>query len=95
MPDLKTGQALSCCLDWFPGEIYISLKSNYSVFVLKSLITHHEENIRMICNLLLQVFREHLYSWLVQQGGWVSDAASRVTVSRKKISLFCSLDFSR
>lgn len=44
-------------------------------FVLKALTTNHLENIRMVISWVLQVIREQLYSWLVQQGGWVSDAS--------------------
>ncbi|XP_033488725.1 apoptosis regulator BAX-like [Epinephelus lanceolatus] len=37
----------------------------------KELITNHPENIRPIIRWFRQFIREHLYSWLVQQGGWV------------------------
>lgn len=46
------------------------------VFVLKALTTNHLENIRTVISWVLQVIREQLYPWLVQQGGWVSDALS-------------------
>ncbi|KAI9517803.1 hypothetical protein JOQ06_009017 [Pogonophryne albipinna] len=36
----------------------------------KALTTNHLENIRTIIGWVLQVIREQLYSWLVQQGGW-------------------------
>ncbi|XP_018527575.1 apoptosis regulator BAX [Lates calcarifer] len=36
----------------------------------KALTTNHLENIRMVISWVLQVIREQLYSWLVQQGGW-------------------------
>lgn len=42
------------------------------MFVLKALTTNHLENIRTVIGWVLQVIREQLYSWLVQQGGWVS-----------------------
>uniref|UniRef100_A0A3Q2FVD1 Uncharacterized protein n=1 Tax=Cyprinodon variegatus TaxID=28743 RepID=A0A3Q2FVD1_CYPVA len=36
-----------------------------------ALTTNHLENIRMVTSWVLQVIRELLYPWLVQQGGWV------------------------
>ena len=30
------------------------------------------ENIRIVISWVLQFIREKLYSWLIQQGGWVS-----------------------
>ncbi|XP_071329043.1 apoptosis regulator BAX [Trachinotus anak] len=36
----------------------------------KALTTNHLENIRMVISWVLQVIREQLYSWLIQQGGW-------------------------
>ncbi|KAK5935926.1 hypothetical protein CgunFtcFv8_021239 [Champsocephalus gunnari] len=36
----------------------------------KALTTNHLENIRTIIGWVLQVIREQLYPWLVQQGGW-------------------------
>uniref|UniRef100_A0A3Q2CZH5 Uncharacterized protein n=1 Tax=Cyprinodon variegatus TaxID=28743 RepID=A0A3Q2CZH5_CYPVA len=38
---------------------------------LGALTTNHLENIRMVTSWVLQVIRELLYPWLVQQGGWV------------------------
>ncbi|KAI3376778.1 hypothetical protein L3Q82_000373 [Scortum barcoo] len=38
--------------------------------IYKALNTNHLENIRTIISWVLQVIREQLYSWLVQQGGW-------------------------
>ncbi|XP_029702370.1 apoptosis regulator BAX [Takifugu rubripes] len=38
--------------------------------ILKALTTNHLENIRMVIGWVLQVIREQLYPWLVQQGGW-------------------------
>uniref|UniRef100_H3D9M0 Zgc:153993 n=1 Tax=Tetraodon nigroviridis TaxID=99883 RepID=H3D9M0_TETNG len=38
--------------------------------ILKALTTNHLENIRTVIGWVLQVIREQLYSWLVQQGGW-------------------------
>ncbi|XP_034536321.1 apoptosis regulator BAX [Notolabrus celidotus] len=38
--------------------------------IYKALTTNHLENIRMIISWVLQVIREQLYAWLVQQGGW-------------------------
>ncbi|XP_068506652.1 apoptosis regulator BAX isoform X2 [Syngnathus scovelli] len=38
--------------------------------IYKALTTNHLENIRLIISWVLQVIREKLYSWLVQQGGW-------------------------
>ncbi|XP_026234357.1 bcl-2_like domain-containing protein [Anabas testudineus] len=37
----------------------------------RALTTNHLDNIRMVFNWFLEVIRELLYSWLVQQGGWV------------------------
>lgn len=39
--------------------------------IYKALTTNHLENIRMVISWVLQVIRELLYPWLVQQGGWV------------------------
>ncbi|KAF3833214.1 hypothetical protein F7725_026879 [Dissostichus mawsoni] len=36
----------------------------------RALTTNHLENIRTIIGWVLQVIREQLHSWLVQQGGW-------------------------
>ncbi|XP_041846950.1 apoptosis regulator BAX [Melanotaenia boesemani] len=36
----------------------------------RALTTNHLENIRTVISWVLQVIRELLYSWLVQQGGW-------------------------
>ncbi|XP_022601010.1 apoptosis regulator BAX-like [Seriola dumerili] len=36
----------------------------------KALTTNHLENIRRVISWVLQVIREQLYSWLIQQGGW-------------------------
>ncbi|XP_023281348.1 apoptosis regulator BAX-like [Seriola lalandi dorsalis] len=36
----------------------------------KALTTNHLENIRRVIGWVLQVIREQLYSWLIQQGGW-------------------------
>ncbi|XP_037602677.1 apoptosis regulator BAX isoform X1 [Sebastes umbrosus] len=36
----------------------------------KALTTNHLENIRTVISWVLQVIREQLYTWLVQQGGW-------------------------
>ncbi|XP_028257545.1 apoptosis regulator BAX [Parambassis ranga] len=38
--------------------------------IYKALTTNHLENIRMVISWVLQVIREQLYTWLVQQGGW-------------------------
>ncbi|XP_041794425.1 apoptosis regulator BAX [Chelmon rostratus] len=38
--------------------------------IYKALTTNHLENIRTVISWVLQVIREQLYSWLVQQGGW-------------------------
>ncbi|XP_037102609.1 apoptosis regulator BAX isoform X1 [Syngnathus acus] len=38
--------------------------------IYKALTTNHLENIRLIISWVLQVIREKLYYWLVQQGGW-------------------------
>ncbi|KAM9826443.1 apoptosis regulator BAX isoform X3 [Syngnathus typhle] len=38
--------------------------------IYKALTTNHLENIRLIISWVLQVIREKLYFWLVQQGGW-------------------------
>ncbi|XP_034381832.1 apoptosis regulator BAX [Cyclopterus lumpus] len=39
--------------------------------IYKALTTDRLENIRIIISWVLQVIREQLYPWLVQQGGWV------------------------
>lgn len=36
----------------------------------KALTTNHLENIRLVISWVLQVIRDTLYSWIVQQGGW-------------------------
>ncbi|XP_042266187.1 apoptosis regulator BAX [Thunnus albacares] len=36
----------------------------------RALTTNHLENIRLVISWVLQVIRERLYSWIVQQGGW-------------------------
>lgn len=41
------------------------------VSAFKALTSNHLENIRMVIGWVLQVIREQLYPWLVQQGGWV------------------------
>ncbi|XP_068596165.1 apoptosis regulator BAX [Brachionichthys hirsutus] len=38
--------------------------------IYKALTTNHLENIRTVISWVLQVIREMLYPWLVQQGGW-------------------------
>lgn len=38
--------------------------------IYKALTTNHLENIRTVISWVLQVIREQLYTWLVQQGGW-------------------------
>lgn len=38
--------------------------------IYKALTTNHLENIRTVISWVLQVIREQLYSWIVQQGGW-------------------------
>ncbi|XP_036951026.1 apoptosis regulator BAX [Acanthopagrus latus] len=38
--------------------------------IYKALTTNHIDNIRTVISWVLQVIREQLYSWLVQQGGW-------------------------
>ncbi|XP_069034069.1 apoptosis regulator BAX isoform X2 [Embiotoca jacksoni] len=38
--------------------------------IYKALTTNHLENIRQVISWVLQVIREQLYPWLVQQGGW-------------------------
>uniref|UniRef100_A0A671THU7 Zgc:153993 n=1 Tax=Sparus aurata TaxID=8175 RepID=A0A671THU7_SPAAU len=40
--------------------------------IYKALTTNHVDNIRTVISWVLQVIREQLYSWLVQQGGWVA-----------------------
>lgn len=42
------------------------------IFSFKALTSNHLENIRTVISWVLQVIREQLYTWLVQQGGWVS-----------------------
>nr|XP_043893091.1 apoptosis regulator BAX [Solea senegalensis] len=36
----------------------------------KSLTTNHLENIRIVISWVLQVIKDMLYPWIVQQGGW-------------------------
>ncbi|KAM4593548.1 apoptosis regulator BAX [Odontesthes bonariensis] len=38
--------------------------------IYRALTTNHLDNIRRVISWVLQVIREQLYSWLVQQGGW-------------------------
>lgn len=38
--------------------------------IYKALTTNHLENIRTVISWVLQVIREQLYGWLIQQGGW-------------------------
>ncbi|XP_037553579.1 apoptosis regulator BAX [Nematolebias whitei] len=38
--------------------------------IYRALTTNHVENIRIVTSWVLQVIRELLYPWLVQQGGW-------------------------
>lgn len=63
---------------------------NYSLwfFTLKALATNHRENIRTVIGWVLLVIRELLYSWLVQQGGWVSIHFKCVKVSNDIFSIF-------
>ncbi|KAF6733555.1 Apoptosis regulator BAX [Oryzias melastigma] len=54
--------------------------------IYKALTTNHLENIRTVISWVLQVIKEQLYSWLVQQGGWVGVIQSfsrwrRVTIA--------------
>uniref|UniRef100_A0A3Q2PXW9 Bcl-2 Bcl-2 homology region 1-3 domain-containing protein n=1 Tax=Fundulus heteroclitus TaxID=8078 RepID=A0A3Q2PXW9_FUNHE len=44
--------------------------------IYRALTTNHLETIRVVISWVLQVIRELLYPWLVQQGGWVSDLTS-------------------
>uniref|UniRef100_A0A3Q3FSD6 Bcl-2 Bcl-2 homology region 1-3 domain-containing protein n=1 Tax=Labrus bergylta TaxID=56723 RepID=A0A3Q3FSD6_9LABR len=44
--------------------------------IYKAITSNHEENIKIIFSWVLQVIREQLHTWLVQQGGWVSDGWS-------------------
>ncbi|XP_060915724.1 apoptosis regulator BAX-like [Labrus mixtus] len=39
--------------------------------IYKAITSNHEENIEIIISWFLQVIREQLHTWLVQQGGWV------------------------
>ncbi|XP_035996440.1 apoptosis regulator BAX [Fundulus heteroclitus] len=39
--------------------------------IYRALTTNHLETIRVVISWVLQVIRELLYPWLVQQGGWV------------------------
>ncbi|XP_072237197.1 apoptosis regulator BAX [Leuresthes tenuis] len=38
--------------------------------IYRALTTNHLDNIRRVISWVLQVIREQLYSWIVQQGGW-------------------------
>ncbi|KAJ0002341.1 hypothetical protein NQD34_002137 [Periophthalmus magnuspinnatus] len=38
--------------------------------IYRALTTNHIENIRLVISWVLQVIKDLLYSWIVQQGGW-------------------------
>ncbi|XP_039992598.1 apoptosis regulator BAX [Xiphias gladius] len=38
--------------------------------IYRAFTTNHLENIRKVISWVLQVIREQLYTWLIQQGGW-------------------------
>ncbi|XP_072321769.1 apoptosis regulator BAX isoform X2 [Eucyclogobius newberryi] len=38
--------------------------------IYKAITTNHIENIRLVISWVLQVIKDQLYSWIVQQGGW-------------------------
>ncbi|XP_075867337.1 apoptosis regulator BAX [Nelusetta ayraudi] len=38
--------------------------------ILKAVTTNHLENIRTVISWVLQVIKDQLYPWLLQQGGW-------------------------
>ncbi|KAF6719288.1 Apoptosis regulator BAX [Oryzias melastigma] len=48
----------------------VSLLFLASKFIHKALTTNDEETMRLVINWTLQVIRERLCFWLVQQGGW-------------------------
>ncbi|KAJ0056462.1 hypothetical protein NL108_008041, partial [Boleophthalmus pectinirostris] len=38
--------------------------------IYRAITTNHIENIRLVISWVLQVIKDQLYSWIVQQGGW-------------------------
>lgn len=38
--------------------------------IYRAITTNHIENIRLVISWVLQVIKDRLYSWIVQQGGW-------------------------
>ncbi|XP_035507624.1 apoptosis regulator BAX [Morone saxatilis] len=38
--------------------------------IYKALTSNHLENIRTVIGWVLQIIREKIYSWIIQQGGW-------------------------
>ncbi|XP_051236052.1 apoptosis regulator BAX [Dicentrarchus labrax] len=38
--------------------------------IYKALTSNHLENIRTVISWVLQIIREKIYSWIIQQGGW-------------------------
>lgn len=38
--------------------------------IYRAITTNHIENIRLVISWVLQVIKDMLYSWIVQQGGW-------------------------
>lgn len=38
--------------------------------IYRAITTNHVENIRLVISWVLQVIKDMLYSWIVQQGGW-------------------------
>nr|XP_029137005.1 apoptosis regulator BAX-like [Labrus bergylta] len=61
------------CINW--GRVGAFFHLAYRL-IYKAITSNHEENIKIIFSWFLQVIREQLHTWLVQQGGWVSDGWS-------------------
>lgn len=73
-PSISSKNNFPLCFKTFPP----SYSDCFFGLVSKALTTNHLENIRTITSWVLQVIRELLYPWLVQQGGWVSPASLTV-----------------
>uniref|UniRef100_A0A8C6T293 Zgc:153993 n=1 Tax=Neogobius melanostomus TaxID=47308 RepID=A0A8C6T293_9GOBI len=47
--------------------------------IYRAISTNHIENIRLVISWVLQVIKDQLYSWIVQQGGWVPVRGAQIT----------------
>ncbi|XP_042343274.1 apoptosis regulator BAX-like [Plectropomus leopardus] len=54
-------------INW--GRVLALFQMAY-IFIAKALATNDEETVRQIQRLFPQVIREHVFIWLIQQGGW-------------------------